>query len=67
MDHADNIVEIVAVYRNPAVPVLGENIDEVAERGAFLNRNYIGTRYRDIVYPIIAEMQHVPQHLEFQR
>jgi len=67
VDHANNIVQIPAVNGDPAVAVFGENFHEIAKRRAFLDGYYVGARDRDIVDPMLAEMQHVAQHFEFQR
>jgi len=47
--------------------MLGENINKILERGAFLDSDYIGSGHRDIVNAVLAEMQHVAQHFQFQR
>ena len=67
MDHADNIVEILAIDRNAAMAVFGKNIDKVAKRGAFLDSDHVGPGNGYIVNPVLAEMQHIAQHFEFQR
>src|SRR3546814_16772030 len=63
VDHPDHLVEIFAIDRQAAVSRLGEKGDDIREARAFINRDDVGTRHRDVVDRLLAEMEEVAQHL----
>jgi len=67
MDHADDRIELLAIDRQPAMPGLGEQGDEVGEAGLLLNRDDVRARHADIARVSLAEMEQVAHHLAFER
>ena len=62
MDHADRFIEGLAVDRQPGMTGLAHDLDDLGERGLFLDGDDIGMGHHDIVDREFAKAQQVGQH-----
>ena len=62
MDHADRVVEGLAVDRQPGVSGPAHDLDDLGERRLLLDGNDVGMGHHDIVDRELAKAQEIGQH-----
>jgi hypothetical protein len=67
MDHADHVIQALAIYRQPAVSGLGKGGDQIGERDRLLYGDDVRPRHADPAHVALPEMEQVTQHLPLDR
>ena len=59
MDDADDVIEVVAVHREPGERALPEELDDARDRGVVGHGHDLGPRDHDLAYERLGEVERV--------
>ncbi|QYU68432.1 heme ABC transporter permease CcmC [Leptolyngbya sp. 15MV] len=59
--HADDLIEVAAIHRQPAVPLPLDQPDRLIEREILLDRDDVGARHHHVIRGLVAQPQHIAE------